>query len=466
MTSSADHTYRAPGPAFAARPPRPRLNVLDKLQTASVFYIGAWALSPPLFVNNYARIGAALALALWTVCELSRGGGIFLRPGRPVIIAVFYLAYTTAVVLYADGVGALVSRIQLVLFVLFFIQFQAARRHGLMKYRWMLWPSLALFSLWTAITLGALRSDNHIAREMVRSSEDTLQYAAGGIGGYGLVYAALWALPALAYIGANLPPLPGPRAGRMAMPLAIAMRMLVFGTLALASLLVLGSGYSIAVISFLAGLMAYGLLRGRASGRGVRIAVASLIAVLGLAFSQSSLPETTLEGLSSLTEGTNYHLKVEDMLASMNSESAVGTVHDRTDRYVRSLQLFATEPIRGVLSFRDVGKHSLTLDNLAQFGLLGGGALIYVLLALPLTLMRASSRQPELAGAAFAFLVVVVICAGLNNVSASMGFVAYILYPLAMSLRPRTRRVPVRSPGPHPGQAAHFRPAGAKRPSY
>jgi len=427
----------AAAPSAGWRMPRraagERLSRLDRIQTTMVFYIGVWALSPPLFVNGWARLAAVVALGLWFFCEVTRRNGIVFRPGASVIIAVFYVIYTTATIVSADGTQALVSNIQIFIFVLFFIQLQAALRHGLVKYRWVLWGSLGLLTLWMAITVGALHSDSHIARALVRSNEETLEYASTGIGGYGLVYAALWAIPPLFYLVANLPPLPARRYRDAARAWAVARRAMAVVSLGFAAILVLTAGYSIATLAFFLGVLAYLLLRGRGHGRAMRIILASAIAIIALGLLQTDFLPNTLDRLEPLTQGTNYHRKLEDMQASLSADSAIGTVHDRTERYLRSAELFVEHPLIGTRSVQDIGKHSLLLDTFARFGIIGGIPLLFILLSTPIKILRASRERPAMAGVAFASLVLVVVCTLSNDISAPMGFVAYLIYPLAMT---------------------------------
>lgn len=438
--------WRMPSRAAAER-----LSLLDKIQSAMVFYIGVWAISPPLFVNDWARLAAVAALALWFFCETTRRNGVIFRPGAPVLIAIFYVIYTAVTIVVADGMQSLVSNIQMFIFVLFFIQLHAAMRHGLTKYRWVLWGSLALLALWMATTVGALRGDSHIARALIRSNEDTLESSSNGIGGYGLVYAALWAIPALFYLVANLPPLPPRRYKDATRIWAMARRGLAIVSLALAIMLVLTAGYSIAILSFFLGVLAYLLLRGRGQGRAMRIVFASAVAIIALGLLQTDFLPKTLSGLASLAGGTPYYRKLEDMQASLSAESAVGTVHDRTERYQRSALLFVEHPLIGTRTVRDIGKHSLLLDTFARFGLIGGLPLLFILFSVPIRILRASAKRPAMAGVAFASLVLVAVCTFSNDIGAAMGFVAYLIYPLAMTYW--------RPPRPARGRAVRFSPA-------
>lgn len=470
MTSSTPSAR--PLPPFAGRPrvagpAGERLTVVDRLQTMAVFYIGAWAISPPLFVNDQARLVAAGAFGLWLLCELTRRNGVIARPTLTVTISIVFLAYTSIVRGYVDGVGALVSTIQTTVFVLFLIFFESARRTGLKKYRGVLWGALFLLPIWMATTISALGSDRHIARMLVRSSEEGAAYLAEGVGGYGLVYASVLAVPPLLYLLANLPPLSLSR-GQTARRLWQLVQRLVVGAGALlAIVLVMRAGYSIAVAALILGAITFLLLRGRAQNRSFRIGLAIAISALALAVSQTSAVGSVLDGLSSLAGGTSYRAKIDDLRTSLETSTSVGTVYDRTERYARSATLFFENPVVGTLSSRDIGKHSAILDHFAQFGIFGGGAFLYLILSVPIMLVRASTSHARMSGVAFAYLAIVTICTLFNNISASMGFVAFLLYPLAMTYEaraPMRGRPPIRPSvaGLHP-YGADLRPSGAKR---
>lgn len=426
--SAGPRAFEGPRPVA-----RERLSVIDRVQTAAVFYIGAWTLSPPLFISDLARRGAVVAFGLWVICELTRRTGVIARPTLAVIIALVFLAYTTAVTAYLDGVQTVVGGIQTIVFVMFLIFFESARRAGLMKYRWVLWGGLLLLPIWMATTVSALATNRHVARILTRSSEEGAAYMSAGVGGYGLVYSTVLAIPLLLYLMANLPPLSASRGNTGSRVWSLAQRIILGAGAVLALLLVARAGYSIAVAALMLGLITYFLLRGQVRNRSFRIGIAIAISAVVLAVSQTSLISGALDGLSDLAYGTSYRAKIDDLRTSLETDTSVGTVYGRTERYMRSLTLFAQNPIVGTLSFRDVGKHSAVLDVFAQFGLFGGAAFVYLLFATPLMLLRASAARVQMSGAAAAFLIILAVCTIFNDLSASMGFVAYILYPLAMT---------------------------------
>lgn len=437
-------TQTIPGPYGGAHPGRParaageRMSVIDAMQTMAVFYVSIWAISPPLFANEWARWGATIAVGVWLLGELTRPNGIILRPGARVLAALFFMGYTAAISAYVDGVGAVIANVQLFVFILFLIFFEGARRTGLTKYRWVMWGVLLVLPVWMVTTLSALGSDRLAARLGTRTSEETLAYAASGVGGYGLVYAVVLAVPALIYLLRNLPPLSSLRRSAASRLPAVAQKLLVGAAALLSFMLVIRAGFSIAVTALTLGLVTYFLLSGRAINRSFRVGLAIAIAVVAVGLSQTTLIGSALDGAIELAQGTSYRSKLEDIRTTLEADSSVGTVYGRTERYMRSIALFFENPLIGTLTFRDLGKHSLVLDTFAQFGIFVGAAFVYLIFSVPVMLLRASAARPRMSGAAAAFLIVLGICTIFNNVAASMGVAAFILYPIALTygLRP------------------------------
>ena len=133
-----------------------------------------------------------------------------------------------------------------------------------------------------------------------------------------------------------------------------------------------------------------------------------------------------LKLLQSLTEGTTYHLKLQDSIASIRLGEATGTTADRVERYYRSMNIFFENPIVGIWSYAPVGKHSLILDTFAQYGIFAGIALIYILLKVPYQILQTHTKNRTLA---LTVLILIIALFSLNNINMSYGFMFYIFYP-------------------------------------
>jgi hypothetical protein len=204
-------------------------------------------------------------------------------------------------------------------------------------------------------------------------------------------------------------------------------KILLVLTLVLAVVVVFMAGYAIAVILMTLGL-ATALLVDRFESKSVtRLAALVLVFVpLAILF----LPPM-VSWITDASKGTMYERKVEDVMASLSTEQDVGTVAGRTDRYNRSIDLFVENPVQGVLSFRDIGKHSAILDRLARFGVFFGFMFLYCATFLPLRYMR---RPKSLGfGMALSVAIVAIPFCFLNNVFPGFGYMLFLFFPIAMS---------------------------------
>jgi hypothetical protein len=139
---------------------------------------------------------------------------------------------------------------------------------------------------------------------------------------------------------------------------------------------------------------------------------------------------TALQVLREIVYGTNYAIKIDDLIFSLSSNSLTGSAGERGERYWRSLVLFFENPLIGTLSYADIGKHSTFLDHLAQWGIFFGGILFYLISFLQWGGMRQSTRIKGEFGIAIGSLIAVMAVFGLNKHFASAGIFLFIIYPV------------------------------------
>jgi hypothetical protein len=251
---------------------------------------------------------------------------------------------------------------------------------------------------------------------VVRSSEEARELSERGVGGYGLVYAVVLALPFIATLALKKGALSlvsdAPWKRRAA-------RVLIWINFTLAVLLVLNAGYSIAVLLAAFALLSLIIVRSR---RTLSLLISiCLSALLALVVMVSMSP--VLRGLEGLAEGTEYSAKLADIRTSLEEGDSAGTVEGRTERYERSIRLFFENPILGTLTFDDVGKHSAILDRFAQYGFAVGLLFLLLLLYVPISMVRAPAVP---LGMALAFLVVAAGLPLLNNIFMTWGLMLYM----------------------------------------
>lgn len=425
----------------------PRQRLPGVLRQACLAYIVAWTISPPLAFGYGWRIIALACAGVWILLELGRHRNIFRYPTLPVIVAIVYVAYTLAIEMLVPDAGELSRHYQVWIMLFYLLVFESERRHGGDTYRPLFWLALVLLPVWMWSTINAFGTiDADVARIITRSSQESEELTAQGIGGFGLVYSVVVAIPILA--GFVLRPgrlewnrLPG---GRWRKRLAW---LLIVVNLVLAVWMVLNAGYSFALLLMVGSLLLVFLVHGRGLVPVIRgLVFASLFTVLVV------LAMGPFVGfMSDLARGTEYQQKFADVRASFQGDSSVGTVEVRMERYERSLGLFLKNPVLGVLKFDDLGKHSAYLDRFAQYGFAFGAMFVYLMLYLPLRVARSHFAD---SGVSFSVLFVAMIFPLINNVFAAFGFMIFIFYPAAMALtsadvaRAPVARSPSRS-GPH-----------------
>jgi hypothetical protein len=420
------------------------------LRQLCLAYIVTWTISPPLAFGDGWRILALACAALWMLLELGRHRNIFRYPTMPVLIAVLYVGYTLAIELLVPDLGTLSRHYQVWIMLFFLLVFESERRHGGYAYKPLFWLSLVLLPIWMWSTIHAYGTvDADVSRIITRSSVEAEELTAQGIGGFGLVYSVVVAIPILA--GFVLRPgrldwerLPG---GKWRKRLAW---LLMLVNLLLAVWMVLNAGYSFALLLLLGSLLVVFLVNRRGLVPVIRgllfTSVATVVLVLALG--------PFVGFLSGLARGTEYQQKLADLQATFEGESAVGTVDLRMERYERSLELFFRNPVLGVLKVDDVGKHSAYLDRFAQYGFFFGAMFVYLMLYLPLRIARNRSADP---GISFSVLFVAVVFPLINNVFAAFGFMIFIFYPAAMALTSAdVARAPAGRAASRPPVYGHF----------
>jgi len=395
------------------------------IQNLCISVVCVWALMPQLAYSGIARLLSLGAVGVWLLIEASRSQGVIRRPTLPLLALFVFALYTLGFELMTHGVSGIISRIQLYI-MLFFLIVQQSRRNEIYSLNTIFWLviSLAIVAMTTTYIFMST-VDARVMRTIVRSSQAAQDLIEQGIGGYAMAYGAVLMLPVLTVLSlrpALIDLLGAPSILRL---FPIVPKLLIWYLTGLSILLVISSQFATAVM-ILAICMVVVFSLWRVSV--LRILLAILILCVLLFFAEAVLVEV-LVYLAPLVEGTNYELKINDLLASLQSDGAGGTVGDRVERYSRSLALFIDNPFTGVLYFTDLGKHSTLLDAFARWGVLIGAILLYLVTFLQVRALRSLSSMRGGAGAALGALIAVVMVFGLNNVFMAAGIIIYIIYP-------------------------------------
>lgn len=399
------------------------------VQNIAIAYICIWATAPILSYSAEARVLTVGALALWVAIEAMRRRSVLWHWTLPITLALVYIGYTGIVEGMLSGAEGLIRNLQLWIMLLFLVVYET-RRRDLRSLIPLFWLMLAMMPIWQMITFAVVTGeDSHAARVIVRSSEEAQELTSQGVGGYGLVYATVLMLPGLIGIvqrGLRLDRalLPWPlRSLPIWLPSGLIVLNIVTGVA-----LILTAGYSIAVIT-LATIVLSAILLKRFSPW--RLLFVVFLSILFALFAEMLL-EMILTELLPLAEGTNFALKINDILASLQSNEAVGTLAMRQERYVRSFLLFLDNPVIGVLEFASVGKHSSILDTFARFGIIIGSVFVYLIAYLPWRAIQVAGARNF--GVPFAMLIAITLTFGLNNGFMAAGVMMFIVFPVALHL--------------------------------
>lgn len=316
-----------------------------------LLYLVTWAISPPLQYGTTYRILCIFCYIIIELLALTRNKYVLKRQLSKYLFIIFIIVMTYLI----DGKSAVNVRMQLVIFLLL-LSIYDIYKDNLDNISYLLWWSIILCLIWNFCTLNAYQVRRNVSRVMAKNSDDSIMYAAQGIGGMGYVYSMVFMLPMVIRLFSKKNVLRN-----------VFEKILCAAYIITTGLLILRAGYTIAIFIIMIGLAGIILVNVKCNTRGILIFtayIAAIVIILNL--------HLIFDFLSNLTNGTMYYRKVIDIISSLENSDAVGNVYTRLERYSRSLRLFLESPIWGQLSREDVGKHSPIFDMFAQYGFFVG----------------------------------------------------------------------------------------------
>ena len=335
------------------------------LQKLAVIYLIVWTISPFMEIDMIWRLLALGSAAVLFLIEFLKPSGTVV--GRPQVKAVLFTAAVASIafVQYGSLSGVLKQIAMYILVICFLLNYYYRDR----------WEELSgivpivllLLIVFNFRSAQAVISNPTIARRLVRNDETTYVYLRQGIGGYSLIYPQVVIFPAiLAWIQ---------KAFRNKTTY------FVIGLVWLVSyiLLILGAGYSIAIVSTMIGLfMLYFYKGNNAIGA---FFVALIVFMIGLG---SILYFDVLRNfLLVIFDGTAVAKKINDLVLSAQSGAAEGSIFVRVNAYWNSIIALFQYPIVGSLWKNAGGGHSAVLDAFAKYGLWGGPIYVSMLYSVP-----------------------------------------------------------------------------------
>lgn len=394
-----------------------RLTYLN-IQNIAISLIILWVTMPILAYNQAYRVIMVACVLLWLVLELLRPKSLFTRLTPLTLAALFFICYVLIVDIVQVGLSAIIKNLQM-LIAFFFLFIWESRKKDFNSLIPVLNVVLLTLPITYLITLYNLWFvDAHMMRYAVRSSDIARDVAESGIGGYGLAYSTVLMAPALYALFRF----------RHSVFVGSWQRKLVSINLVLAILLVMSSGFTIAVLTLILTFTVI-LLLGKLTA--LRIVSSIFVCIIFILF-YKPIGLVTLEFVEPYAIGTNYHLKITDMKHSLIEGNATGTAEGRTERWTRSIELFKQYPILGTLSDRDIGKHSEILDIFAKYGI--GVGILFLFVIFQPTVNGFNRRSSLLKGISLAMLIATIAALIMNNLVAAQGLAIFIILPLSLAL--------------------------------
>lgn len=131
--------------------------------------------------------------------------------------------------------------------------------------------------------------------------------------------------------------------------------------------------------------------------------------------------------------------RLNEIRLSLQGQKSHESLDSRDEPTQYSLNSLKKHPITGVIvdSVLDkddigiIGKHSVVLDSLATFGIIIGGFFI-ILLLLPFRLLFSRENLYERKVYVLLFVISYFLLMYNNNLTAAMGFIAYLIFPMSL----------------------------------
>lgn len=396
---------------------------VQSLQNLLIFYVCIWVISPILAYGTIYRFLAVLSVIIWLATEFYNRTGIFRKVSLVSLLLLLYLLYSGLLSPISSDTFSFTSELQLII-MLFFLLVYESRKNCLESFGWIFWGVLSVFPIWSYLTLKALDSiGSNVARTVVRSSDEAKELVSQGVGGYGLVYSSVLLLPILIGLFFHLISIRHRVKDKNIETKKFYFYLFVVSlNIVLTSLLVIKAGYTIAISTSFFAILIIFMMK---SFSYIRVILFALVAILYFIF-QKELISYIANTLLFLTDSPIYTKKINDVVFSLASDNASGTVNDRVTLYSKSVDTFLENPIFGTMSYKDVGGHSFVLDNYARWGLFFGSLLLYFIIFIPVKFL---SIEKNSFGVWLAIIFSILSVFSLNTAVASFGVIIYLIIP-------------------------------------
>jgi hypothetical protein len=360
----------------------------------------------PFFAyNSFARILALLSLVVIVIKYFEIGNK------KVYLLTLLYIFLTFIIHYISSDKAYIIRHLQLYIFLMLIYLSTIVLNISIEKKKNIILLILVFNLIALVGTYFGLLLDGHSARALSKSGEGARELTEQGVGGYGTIYSNVVLIPVLLYLKTKI--------------ISSRLKIIIWLNIIAAIIVIIKANYLIAVLLIIFQFLA--LLYKTING--VNKAFFLVFVIFGIIFLTSDI-DYVENVTGELVEGTTYAIKHRDFFNQINGqESEFGSVSGRVERYQRSFKLIFINPIIGVLSYDDIGKHSNILDQLAQHGIVFFSLFIYLLINLPLQIMKREKEKKYLT----IFIITILLLGLLNNYPLHIG-IAYILLASSFGL--------------------------------
>lgn len=383
----------------------------NKIQNIFALYVLIWSITPPIQFGTLFRVIAVISVSMWLLLSLSKnfeGKKIFVS----LIVAIVSFGLLAPLFRHFGGepYGLCFTKN---MNILIFLLNGAITVYYLLNDRRFLvsafWVCIFLFTIFSLTTLYAYQTMPGVSRQLVKASEDNVELAKMGVGGYGHVYSMLFVVITVLYL--------------FIYESKKIFKIVYLAIAALGSVLIFQSGYLTSNILLLViyGLFFSGVFLLNDYPKILRNFIVVGIIAVSFAGTISAYRNNIINAL----DGTLYQAKVEDIFMSIDNNESEGKLEGRTSRYSDSFVGQFKYCITGAYIFDaedEIGGHSTLMDMLAYFGIASIGFYISIK-----NILVRISQDCQDKGYFFVTVIIFLALGFLNTYSMHIGVSAFLL---------------------------------------
>ncbi len=359
----------------------------NKFISILLFYIVAWCIAPPLAYGGIFRLLALGAVCLICFIFLLKKKGRLSKAQIACVILVLYIVLLTFIT--GDSLSFIIGTLIMLAF-LFMSESLFNDGKYFKEQKWFITAVFLMCIVFNITTLIGLAEEPNIMRVLAKNVEDGASYARRGIGGYGYMYTIIVLIPfAIKYLfdEDNKP-----------ISRIIAGMFLVTGYI-----LAFNSQYFLVILIAIFIPIMLIVFRIKKQKTKIIMVFSFIVIFLLLFFNADIILELIMKPMSSTSAIYKKLDALYDMIHGISIEDT--EFSGRFDRYVQSINMVLESPFWGKFSFIYCGRHSSLLDFLAQYGLIIGGVLCYVIYILPFNKMEGLGDYKKIARLIFTVIV-------------------------------------------------------------